>query len=307
MSCPCPTDTAPRIDTTGLTIQQRRELAMARLGRKPRPMSAVRAIRNEERHARGPGRMRYEPLEQMPFTGQITRHLCYHVWPVRGNGTWQANLRQLLQRIDLFNGRRRIGIVTDDKTDPAGAVMEFLDGYDCEFVVDKNVSRLREVVTFLPLLSPLESTDPNEVIFYAQAKGVRHKPFGDETTTVHRWASAQYETCLDDWESVEAALIDNVFAGSFKRYGEFRTPGNNRWHYSGSFYWSRSARIFDRNWSKIDRMFFGAESWPGRMAHPQEAACLFHDHCGDLYLPNYWTATVQPELEAWKLNRSVTV
>jgi hypothetical protein len=95
-------------------------------------------------------------------------------------------------------------------------------------------------------------------------------------------------------------LESHVFAGSFKRYGMFTTPGNHKWHYSGTFYWFRNQPVFERDWRKIDRKFFGSESWPGHVATEREAACLFHDHCGDLYQMAYWQQAVEPDWTNWR-------
>ena len=50
-----------------------------------------------------------------PFTSMPRRNLIYHVWPVRG-AWWQWNLDQLKGRVDMFNGRRILGIVHDDRS-----------------------------------------------------------------------------------------------------------------------------------------------------------------------------------------------
>jgi hypothetical protein len=246
-------------------------------------------------------------LPDVPFDGPITRDLVYHCWPVRGKGTWQANLDQLLARIDLFNGRRLMGIVTSKDADPPEAVREYVAGHGFEFIVAANEKQRRECVTFLPMLDRIQNTDPNRVFFFAHAKGVRHAAHDNQGTTVHRWARAMYETCLDDWDAAQAALESHAFAGAFRRFGQFTTPGNHRWHYSGSFYWGRSMWLFRDNWRNVDNKFFGVESWPGRMVSANNAACLFMDNSADLYQMDYWINHVEPELEKWKSNRSVIV
>jgi hypothetical protein len=199
-------------------------------------------------------------LTPLPFTGPITRHLHYFIWPVRDNRTWQHNLDQLLLRMDLFNGRRRIAIATSHNAHPPEAVQEYLKGHDCEFVTSANNPKLREVVTFLDLLAPLESTDPNQAIFFGHAKGVSHGQPDDPRKVEHHWATAMYDTCLDDWPAVESALISHAFAGSFRKFDQFKMAGHNRWHYAGTFYWGRSAFIFSRNWKQIDKLKYGSET-----------------------------------------------
>lgn len=244
------------------------------------------------------------PLEPLPFdpSRPIVRHLAYHCMPWAGKGSWQANLDQLLKRIHLFNGRRRMAIVTSPECDPPAMVQAFLAGHNFEFIVTPNNPGRREVQTFLDLMSPLSSTDHNETIFYAHAKGVRHAPVTDTSTTVHRWAQVQYAVCLDDWETVQRLLVNHAFAGAFKRYGQFRTKENHRWHYSGTFFWIRSARVFNRPWQKLDQRFFGVESWPGMMSPASHGACVFGDHAGDLYKPEYWNQVVSADFARWQMD-----
>lgn len=239
------------------------------------------------------------PLSYLP--GPITRHLIYHVWPVRGKGVWQWNLDQILKRIDLFNGRRLIGVVTDDSTDPPEAVMDYLAGHNFESIVLPNDPKLGEVVTFLPMLSRLRSVDRNEVIFYAHAKGMKtsHPPITSPPAIVHRWAEAMYELCLDDWPRVETALVGHGFAGNF-----MRNFGPNNLNYSGTFFWLRSAHVFSRKWQDIRRRYGGVEFWPSNVfRNRRDRACLFGDNCGNLYDPRYWESTIEPRLQAWREKR----
>jgi hypothetical protein len=161
-------------------------------------------------------------------------------------------------------------------------------------VIERHNSRiLREVVTWRPMLEALGITSmgSREVVFSAHAKGVRHTVREDH---IEAWARLMYRSCLDNFAAVEPLLLSHVFAGSFKRYNNFRTPGNHVWHYSGTFYWWRPAEVAKRNWQKVDNKFYGTESWPGHQAARDEAACLFLDDCADLYDREYWRAEVWP-------------
>jgi hypothetical protein len=88
-------------------------------------------------------------------------------------------------------------------------------------------------------------------------------------------------------------------AGAFRKFGQFTTPGNHRWHYSGTNYWFRHDDVFSRDWQKLDQHFFGTESWPGRMFKPEETACLFADNAGDAYKQHYWDSLAR-ELDVWE-------
>jgi hypothetical protein len=240
------------------------------------------------------------PIEPMPFTGPIRRNFLYHVYPDTAHREiWQRNIDNILKRMDMFNGHRAVGIVTAKHLDPPEMVMDAFKGEVDDFYVAKNVKKLREVITFVPLLEKVESMDPNDVTFCAHTKGVTHND-GD-WTTVHRWGDLMYRTCLDDWPAVEKMLESKAMAGSFKSYGQFRTRKNHRWHYSGTFYWFRNKDVFSRNWRYVDQRYFGNESWPGLMFKPEETGCLFLDHVGDPYNGEYWENTVQPEFDKWRI------
>jgi len=241
------------------------------------------------------------PVELVEFVEPVRRNFMFHVWPVKDTGAWQWNCDQFLKRQDLFKGRRVVAIVTSDEADPPEAVKEYLDDFTDEFIVLPNIVKLREVVTFVPLLERMESTDPNEVTFCCHSKVVRHKITEDQSgTTLFNWTRMMYETCLDDWPKVKQVLSEKAMAGSFKRYGQFTTRGNNRWHYSGTFYWFRNRDVYRRNWRYVDQKFFGSESWPGHMFKREETGCLFFDDVKDLYDKTYWNETIQPALNAYR-------
>lgn len=241
------------------------------------------------------------PIQARPFDGPIRRNLIMHLWPVKGFGAWQWNLDQVLRRAELFNGRRIVSIATGPDTDSVEAVKEYLRDFTDEFIVRPNSVTLREVLTFVPMLERIKSNDPNEVTFSCHGKCVRHRIGSDERgSTVFRWTAAMYETCLDRWPDVEAALQTKAMAGSFKRHGSWKMPGNHAWHYSGTFYWFRHNEVFARDWRTVDKKFFGTESWPGRLFSASQAACLFCDDTRNLYDLKYFDEHVEPALQAWR-------
>lgn len=225
------------------------------------------------------------------------RHLTYHIWPTVHQDSWQWNLRQLAARWSLFNGRKVLGLAIDKKTVSAAAVIDYAAslGMQWDAVIERTNSRtLREVVTWRPMLETIGITSmgSREVVFSAHAKGVRHNTREEH---IEAWARLMYRACLDDFAAVEPLLLSHVAAGCFKRYNNFKTPGNHVWHYSGTFFWWRPAEIAKRNWQKIDNKFYGTESWLGHQAARDEAACIFLDDCGDLYDPEYWRQVVWPK------------
>lgn len=234
---------------------------------------------------------------ELPFTGPVTRNLIYHLGPFSGNGTWQRNIAQLRRRIEIFNGRRIATILTDPKFDPPELVLRECGDLFDETIVLPNDSKLREVVSFLPLFERIASTDENTITFFAHAKGVSH-PVNDGVT-VHRWTQIQYETCLDYLPLVEERLRYFPIVGSFKKIGRhLGVP----WHYSGTYYWLRNARVFaSPNWRRIQPKWWGTESWPGLHFPVNEAGTLFFERESfDLYQFAFFQEVVEPAYTVWR-------
>ena len=244
-----------------------------------------------------------------PITDPI-RNLIYHVLPVARNSNWKRNLDQLVLRQDLFNGKRVLAIAYEPRESGGGRIVQTVQPDEVLTYCDQigmnwtdsrafvNNTNLGEVVSFPWLLEKVKSTNLNEVTFYAHAKGVTHS---DNHTTL-KWAERQYRVCLDDWAAVQRALEQYSIAGSFRRFGEFSTPGNHRWHFSGTFYWFRNNAVFSRIWNQIDRVYFGVEAWPGKMFKPEESACLFADNAGGMCLETEWEK-LQRQIDVWEFSR----
>jgi hypothetical protein len=238
---------------------------------------------------------------EKPFGGAVVRNLCYHIAPFSGNGVWQRSVAQIRQRISLFNGRRIVGIVTGPGLDPPEQVQEAFAGDVQEWIVQPNNRQLGEVVSFLPMLERVASRASREVTFYAHAKGVT-RPV-NSGVSVHRWAEIMYESLLDYWPRVESLLLRFPIAGSFKKLGRGFNGSDSGWHYSGAFYWLRNSEAFSRNWRKIDRRYWGSESWPGLHFLPDEAGCVFGQGGGplfNLYDLRLLRDFVEPAYERWK-------
>jgi spore maturation protein CgeB len=229
-----------------------------------------------------------------PFTATPRRNLIYHVWPVRG-AMWQWNLDQLKRRVDIFNGRRILGIVHDDRSVLPEEVQEFVAGHGFEFVIEKNDER-GEVVTFPKMMERLTSSDSNEITFYGHAKGVKYEP--NISLAVMRWAEAQYQAALDDWLGVREHLERFAMTGCFKRYGQFSAHRKMAdWHYSGTFFWMRNAHVFSKNYQDVPQFYGGVETWPGRLFRKEETGCLLVDNVRQHpYSADFWRNFVQPEL-----------
>lgn len=234
-----------------------------------------------------------------PFSGPVTRHLIYHICPLKsGAEMWRWNINELLRRIHLFNGRRIAGIVTGPECDPPEAVREVLNPHGFECLERVNRKDRGELQTMPEMLGMVASTAADEITFYAHAKGVSRSTVA---TPCRQWAAMLYEACLDDIAAVERALEDFAFAGAAKSYGRFPVP----WHYSGTFFWLRNERVFARPWRKFIQQRYGSEAWPGGVAAHTEAACLLLDDVpfAKLYDGGYWMSAATPALERWRLAR----
>lgn len=222
----------------------------------------------------------YPPICTEPINEPV-KHLLFHMMPLAGEHEWcwKKHVRQICDGLEQFNGKRIISISTPGPGDkkpyscPDDVIKEFekYNAKGIEFLFFKNKKALREVVSFVHMLTKVQSTSSNDVVFYGHCKGVTHPA----ESMCHVWSDAMYETVYNNWEQVKVALEHYGMAGSFKTYGQFTTKGNHRWHYSGTFYWFRSASVFTRNWGHVDQFFYGTESWPGLMFRPHEAATLF--------------------------------
>ena len=243
-----------------------------------------------------PARFVFQPN---PVWTSQTRHLTYHVWPTKRHDGWRWNLQQLANRWDLFNGVKVLGIAVSDDAESPEVVTEFAAslGMTFEHIVTRpNSTKLREVVTWVPMLQCLnpDSASHSEVVFSAHAKGVRHDVLSD---TLESWASIMYSACLDDWQTVEDHLRRSLATGCFKRYNNFKTSGNDCWHYSGTFFWWRLRELAERNWRKVDQQFWGTESWLGLHCKNEETGCLFVDEAKDLYNAAYMKTQIIPQWE----------
>lgn len=117
-----------------------------------------------------------------------------------------------------------------------------------------------------------------------------------------------YGALLDYPQLVAEALRRFPVCGAFKTVGKAFPGSESLWHYGGSFFWVRgedAKRVVDR----VDRTWFGAESFPGLHWRPEHGACLFGFPHGNLYLRGTWEQQVLPdwrrfqERNALKLSR----
>ena len=227
--------------------------------------------------------------EHLPFVSTPRRHLMYHVWPVR-DSAWRWNVERLLADIDLFNGRRIIGIVHDRQSEAPAAVRAAFEGHGCEFVEMPN-DPIGECITFPVMLGRVASLDPDDVTFYGHAKGVRHGNVMSQA--VRRWTEALYDASLGQWPLVAEHLQRYALTGSFRMLGRFRAHQYlGDWHYSGTFFWLRHALAFRRPILTVPQFYGGVEVWPGLHFRREETGCLLLDQLRQLaYNDAFWRST----------------
>jgi len=237
-----------------------------------------------------------------PKSKITTRHLIYHLTPFASNDIWLRNVRQLLKRITLFNGRRVIAVATGDDLVPPHDVRAAFGTHEVEILTRPNSRELRENATFLPLLECVADPDPKAATFYAHAKGVAKDVLclGDPLGSRY-WRNAMYHELLDDWERIAELLIDHAVVGTHRRQHAEQPriypdgQSESSWHFAGTFFWFRNRDAFATSkWRDVwQATGWGAEAWPGRMFDFDQSACVAYDGLAECYDPESY----DPQLE----------
>ncbi len=245
--------------------------------------------------------------EASDYTGPVVRNLMMHIYPVREHQFWRWNVDQIIQRLEIFNGVRAIAVVTDDSTNSVEDVQRaFGDARIDYWFGENNIEQLREVRTWHALMLACYTCDPNAITFTCHAKGIRggrsyEDPGIDRMNPTSLWVSAMYESCLDGHAIAEELLRTHTFAGSFKRRMTIEdTQYRSSWHYAGTFYWYRNARLCSMpNWHQIEAIWDGAETYPGTKVGWGQAGCIFGERIGSLYEEQEWER-LWPQYLAWR-------
>ena len=254
---------AQHVDVDVFRCEKFGECTKDRISKEKMPCCSRCAVRNSER-----------PVESLPDIQ--TRNLLYHICPLSWHSlhTWQKSVASIVKRWSLFNGKKVVAIAKD----PAGASasdVRRLFPSDCQIIEVENDPSLREVASFLPLFSEVETDDPHQATLYAHSKGVTRAV----DSTSHTWADLLSEANLDYWPVVEKVLSAYPLAGCFKKNGRgWPNESASEWHYSGSWFWFRNKPLFSKpDWKKIDRFWSGIESYPSLHFGKDEAGVIFCD------------------------------
>ena len=239
-----------------------------------------------------------------PKSEITTRNLIYHITPFDSNDIWLRNVRQLLRRIDLFNGKRVIAVATGEGLVAPEQVQMAFGNHDVEVITRPNSAQLRENATFLPLLESVSDSAPHTATFYAHAKGVGKDAccLGDPKGSRY-WRNAMYHELLDDWLRIDELLIDSAIVGTHRRQHNENHhiypdgQSSSAWHFAGTFFWFRNDALFaTEKWRDVwQPTGWGAEAWPGRMFDFEQSACVAYDGLEDLYNPDVYFPQIEDE------------
>jgi len=144
----------------------------------------------------------------------------------------------------------------------------------------------------------IESKTADECTTYLHCKGATQ----GEGHASHLWCDAMAAANLDYPELVECALSRGNICGAFRSHGLWSFPGYHDWHFAGTWFTFRHARIFgELDWRNVHPNFMGVEAWPG-IVPLSESACLFFDHANTahLYSNEFHAANITPALKHWR-------
>lgn len=210
-----------------------------------------------------------------------TMHAIYHVCPLKGNDTWRANLRQLLQRRNVFNGRVIMAIATGEKLHEPGVVMAECRDQSIEYLEIPNDRELREAATFQQLLEAVHDDDEWSATFYAHTKGNSTK---GNALGAEYWRNSMYHHLLDHVQVCRDLLLSHPCVGTHKMAwpNDSATPfptrisNRHRWMFAGTFFWMRNRDVFAGDaWRNVRSDRYGAEAWLGDMFTANQAATVF--------------------------------
>lgn len=230
-----------------------------------------------------------------PFTDTPTVHFGAHLWPVKGNWQWHADVWK--QVGVLVNGRCIVGVVGTDKSDcdTFEAVSQYLgDRFECIELPNTDEG---ENPTFRILQDRIPNGH-NDVLIYCHGKGVRAHTAQSEA--VRRWSEAMYETVVLNIPE----MLEKLSAG-YKNFHSFRTFGVrplspvNQWHPSGTFFAVRAKYLRDK---PVKVRYGGVEAWCGDHFPAHESYCSFYDNSmfTILYDDVQSKEIVEPMLVEWR-------
>lgn len=195
----------------------------------------------------------------------------------------------MMDRLHYFD-RVIVGVAEEPGGVPAAVISHHLRQHkNIEFVIAQNNPRKGELTTMPTMLEMVESTNPDELTFYAHAKGVSHT--GAKLRAVQSWTRAMWELNFHT-DYVRSLLSNRACVGAFQRGGD-DDPGfvgnDYGWHYSGNFWWVRHSELFKLEWRKpLKGRRHAAENFLGSMFPMMAAGCVGPRGPYPLYSARAW-------------------
>jgi len=206
-------------------------------------------------------------------------NLLYHVCPLKSNDVWQANVRQVVRRLGIFNGRKLVAVAVGEKLHGVDVVRRAFDDPSIEYLAIPNDKELREVASFLPLLEAVESTNPEEASFYGHTKGNSTR---DNALGAEMWRNQMYHSLLDGVNACRDLLWTHPCVGTHKmQYPPEMVPfpsklKHGNWLFAGTFFWFRHQDVYAHpKWRDVPRDRYGAEAWLSGLFDAHQAASVF--------------------------------
>jgi hypothetical protein len=161
-------------------------------------------------------------------------------------------------------------------------------GLEFETITVPNDIRLREVVSFMPLLEMVRSTASEEATLYGHTKG---NSTANSKEGSRLWSEAMYANLLDRPEVVSEGLISRAAVGCCKicwrpdqrsPYPTKLTVG--QWMFAGTFFWFRHDVVFqDPRWSTVADDRYGAEAWLSSLLAKEDGLSIYQPWPEDQY------------------------
>ncbi len=232
----------------------------------------------------------------------MKRNLIYYICPFKSNYEWKKNIEELLQYLEVFNNRLIVSIARGKDLEDPSKVKKMFGVKKCEYLEVENNRNLGETEPFMKMLKRVYSVDPEEISFYAHAKGVSPSHQLSRLKNIQIWRNLMYYFCLGNIQQIDTVIKNFSSCGCFKR--DFPCSPNvpEPWHFSGTFFWFNHANLFNcSNWSEIRKdTRFAAERYLATLFDSSSAYCLFGEAqkgnvaSPDIFSKREWAKLLKP-------------
>jgi|688.fasta_scaffold340124_2 hypothetical protein len=200
------------------------------------------------------------------------------------------HLNALKHYSHLFDGEKIIYVATDNNIDNKDEVLNlfnFLGTCDIKFV--KNDLELRESKYFIESINKIK--DKNSLTFYGHSKGLTTE--GNPDAMID-WITSMYFFNLDSMfltEKYEKLMNTHVFSGTLRKHVSCPPCVSSDWHYSGTFFWFNTKKLFDKTLDFYKYGRFEVESFSGNHSDLSLSDCdkrFSYDYNFDARYSDFW-------------------